>query len=166
MLPIVRPAFVVLVTLLVSGCQTASLEDAAPKSVAVAVPDSTAASATLTQAPLPAAEAPAATPTVIRRNPGFTSPIPIEKTAPVENKEFVAVGASRTGQYPKIGQQPRAANAQLSDAEKRAAEAEMAELLRSRASTPDARAQYEARLRQLRALAASHGSDTQQEIEN
>jgi len=41
----------------------------------------------------------------------------------------------------------------------------MTELLRNRASTPDARAQYEARLRQLRALAANHGSDTQQEIE-
>ena len=41
----------------------------------------------------------------------------------------------------------------------------MTELLRNRASTPDARAQYEARLKELRALAANHGSDMQQEIE-
>jgi hypothetical protein len=54
----------------------------------------------------------------------------------------------------------------LSEADKLAAEAEMTELLRNRATTPDARAQYEARLRQLRALAANHGNDTQQEIEN
>ena len=103
---------------------------------------------------------------VIRRNPGVATIVPIEKTSPVESKEFVASGASRTGQFPTFGQLPKTANAQFSDQEKLAAEAEMAELLRNRASTPDARARYEARLKQLRAVAATHGSDMQQEIEN
>jgi hypothetical protein len=153
MTDIIRLAYVTFAALWVAGCQTASLEDAAPKSVAVISEASTG-------------DTPSAETKVIRRNPGFTSFIPIEKTAPLETKEFVATGASRTGEYPKFGRQPRAANSQLSDAEKLAAETEMTELLRNRASTPDARAQYEARLLQLRALAATHASDTQQLIEN
>ncbi|MCY0095160.1 hypothetical protein [Hoeflea ulvae] len=171
----IRPAFVTLVALIASACQTASLEDAAPKGALAAPPVATSAAPTApptTRAAEGAARDVAANPdpatesTVIRRNPGFTSVVPIEKTAPVENKAFVASGASRTGQYPTIGRLPNTASAQFSDAEKLAAEAEMAELLRSRAATPDARAQYEARLRELRALAASHASDTQQQIEN
>ncbi|AKI00519.1 hypothetical protein IMCC20628_01809 [Hoeflea sp. IMCC20628] len=169
-----RLAVLTLAMLVTAGCQTASLEDAAPKTapanslqVGAAAPAGSeivvATGAAQSEAPAPDT-APA--PTVIRRNPGITSIVPIEKTAPVENKEFVATGANRTGQYPSLGRLPSTANAQLSDAEKTAAEAEMAELLRSRAATPDARAQYESRLRELRALAASHGSDTQQEIEN
>jgi hypothetical protein len=157
--------FAALVCLVAAGCQSASLQDAAPTAVPVARPDNdvskTAASGTKdvsvkTDAPSQ----------VIRRNPGVASVVPIEQTSPVENKQFVASGASRTGQFPTFGQQPKAANAQFSDQEKQAAEAEMAELLRNRASTPDARARYEARLKQLRAVAANHGSDMQQEIEN
>ena len=155
------------------GCQTASLQDIAPSAADVSgvdagtsgtetAPQATGSDAGETQASTDTV----ATPTIIRRNPGITSPIPIEKTAPVVNKAFVAEGASRTGEYPKLGRQPTAANVQFSEAEKVAAEAEMTELLRNRAATPDARAQYEARLRELRALAASHASDTQQEIEN
>ena len=60
---------------------------------------------------------------------------------------------------------PPAANTQMTNAEKRAAEAEMAALLRARAATPGARAQYDARLKELRALADNHGSDTRKEIE-
>ena len=165
-IPIIRPVFVALAALLVTGCQTASLEDAAPKQPTVSALDAGVGVPDSERASVPIAEASSADPVSTRRNPGFVSLIPIEKTEPVENKAFVATGASRTGQYPKFGQQPRAANAQFTDADKLAAEAEMTELLRNRASTPDARAQYEARLRQLRALAASHASDTQQEIEN
>nr|WP_035523711.1 hypothetical protein [Hoeflea sp. BAL378] len=117
-------------------------------------------------APASAPETAAAAPTVVRRNPGFTSVIPIEKTTPVETKEFVETGASQTGVYPKFGHMPKAATTQMTQAEKLAAEAEMAELLRARAATPDARAQYQARLEELRALAANHGRDTQQQIEN
>lgn len=153
MTDIVRLAYVTFAALWVAGCQTASLEDAAPKSVAVS-----------TEAPAEVASS--ADADVIRRNPGFTSVIPIEKTAPVEVKEFVATGARRTGEYPKLGHQPKAANTQFSDIEKLAAEMEMTELLRHRAATPDARAQYEARLRELRELAAHHARDTQQQIEN
>ena len=172
MIPIVRPAFVALFSLLAAGCQTASLEDAAPKTASISSFDAgtsaidgsaegvaSDAAATLTSTD------DASAPAVIRRNPGFMSPIPIEKTVPVVNKEFVATGASRSGQYPSFGRLPKAANAQFSDYDKLVAEAEMTELLRNRASTPDARAQYDTRLRQLRALAANHGSDTQQEIE-
>lgn len=170
----VRPAVLTFAMLVMAGCQTASLEDAAPKAatadtlqVGAAAPAGSevvvATGAAPNKAPTP--DAPPA-PTVIRSNPGFTSVVPIEKTAPVQNKEFVAQGANRTGQYPTFGRIPSTANAQLSSAEKSAAEAEIAELLRSRAATPDARAQYELRLLQLRALAASHGSDTQRKIEN
>ena len=177
MIPTVRPAFIVPLMLFLASCQTASLEDAAPTSANFNVADAgatdtaaVAADAASEQTPDAGAapEAPASPPTpiTIRRNPGITSIIPIEKTAPVVNKDFVAAGADRSGTYPKIGVQPKAANAQFSDAEKAAADAEMAELLRTRASTPDARAEYEARLAELRALAATHASQTQQEIEN
>ncbi|MBC7280741.1 hypothetical protein [Hoeflea sp.] len=94
------------------------------------------------------------------------SVVPIEQTTPVETQDFVETGARRTGEYPTFGRMPKAANTQMSDAEKRAAEAEMAALLRARAATPGARAQYEARLKQLRALAANHGADAKKEIEN
>ncbi|MDP2119665.1 MAG: hypothetical protein Q8K28_07175 [Hoeflea sp.] len=93
------------------------------------------------------------------------SPVPIEQTAPVQTQDFVATGARRAGVYPTFGRMPQAANSQLTTAEKVAAEAEMTELLRARATTPGARAQYEARLKELRALAANHGTDTQREIE-
>lgn len=171
----VRPGVLTLVALVATGCQTASLEDAAPKSALVSTYDAGAAAPAgavdvvadaATQAPSPDATATAQGSTVIRRNPGIVSPIPIEKTAPVENKEFVAVGANRTGQTPTFGRLPNTANTQLSEAEKSAAEAEMAALLRARAATPDARAQYEKRLKELQALASSHASDTQREIEN
>jgi len=156
MIPCVRPISVALVCLVtVVGCQSASLQDAAPTAVPVARPDNGGV-----QAVAPETEK------VIRRNPGIGSVVPIEKTSPVEDKEFVASGASRTGQYPNFNQQPKAANAQFSDQQKQAAEEEIAELLRNRASTPDARARYEARLRRLRAVAANHGSEMQQEIEN
>ncbi|MEP3437519.1 MAG: hypothetical protein ABJN75_12155 [Hoeflea sp.] len=177
MMEIYRPAFVAFVAILASGCQTASLEDAAPKPAAAdsqavsSVPgtmvdqaDVESANAQEQTTPQEPAPEPAA-PTVIRRNPGVMSVIPIEKTTPVEKKDFVATGARQTGQYPSFGRMPKAANSQLTEAQKLAAEAEMTELLRSRAATPGARAQYERRLKELRALAASHGSDTQREIE-
>lgn len=170
----VRPAFLTLVALVATGCQTASLEDAAPKGALVSTFDAGAAAPAGTvevvadgaSQAAPDAAATAQASTVIRRNPGFTSPIPIEKTVPVENKEFVATGANRTGQTPTFGRLPNAANTQFSDAEKSAAEAEMAALLRARAATPNAKAQYEKRLKELQALASSHARDTQQEIEN
>ncbi len=92
--------------------------------------------------------------------------MPLEQAEPVDSKEFVTSGARRTGRYPSFGEQPTAATAQMSEAERIAAEAEMTELLKDRASSPDARAQYEARLRQLRALARSHARETQEKIEN
>lgn len=146
-----------------SGCQTASLEDAAPTAVPAAQPGVTGELTGADGVSIPPADSP---PDVTRRNPGFTSVIPIEKTAPVENKDFVASGASRTGRFPTFGEQRTAANTQMTEAERIAAEAEMTELLKARASTPDARAQDDARLRQLRALAASHARDTQEKIEN
>ena len=170
MIAIVRPICVATVCLLVAGCQTASLEDAVPKSAVVAPADDDASLVTASQpAAGPASDQVSAEgnrpSNVTRRNPGIASIVPLEQTAPVENKAFVASGASRTGQYPTFGRQPKAANTQFSDQEKLAAEAEMTALLKSRASTPDARAQYEARLKRLRALAASHGDAMQQEIE-
>jgi hypothetical protein len=156
-----------LAVFMLAGCQTASLEDAAPSVVPAAEPVVSAQETDSFCRPDGAAESSSAGQTVVtRRNPGLTSIIPIEQTAPVENKEFVTSGARRTGQFPTFGRLPSAANTQLTEAERIAAEAEMTALLKARASTPDARAQYEARLRRLRALAASHARDTQQKIEN
>ena len=171
MTPNARVIFTALICLVAAGCQSASLEDAAPKAVPVARPDLAAERKDAPQQALAlsASDAPAkpeAASQVVRRNPGVASIVPLEETKPVENKEFVASGASRSGEFPTFSKQPKASNEQFSDAEKRAAEAEMAELLRNRASTPDARARYEARLKRLRAVAASHGSDMQQKIEN
>jgi hypothetical protein len=170
MRPLVRPAFVALFSLLAAGCQTASLEDVAPTTVpvtqadaAMTAPEVAADGIVPETGEQPTGDAVAST--EVRRNPGLPSLIPLEKTPPPETKEFVAAGVEKTGRFPTFGRQPRAANAQFSEADKLAAEAEMTELLANRASTPDARAQYEARLRQLRALAANHASDTQQEIE-
>ncbi|MBU4530685.1 MAG: hypothetical protein KUA43_02215 [Hoeflea sp.] len=173
MIPFHRPVFVAFVAILAAGCQTASLEDAAPVAATVVTSEVPAAPAIVADAattgtagtPDPAAEPVSAAPTVIRKNPGIMSVVPIEQTTPVATQDFVDTGARRTGEYPTFGRMPQAANTQMTDAEKRAAEAEMAELLRARAATPGARAQYEARLRQLRALAANHGSDAQKQIE-
>lgn len=171
MMPIVRPLIVVWCLLLLAGCQTASLEDAAPRRVPVSATGNEAGQAAGANRVVAsngngAPETENSLLQTVTRNSGIPSVIPLEKTTPVENEEFVASGANRSGQYPSFGRQPKAANAQFSDQEKLEAEAEMTELLRNRASTPDARAQYEARLRELRALAANHGSDAQQEIEN
>lgn len=173
---IARTSGLVFVTLIVAGCQTASLEDVAPKTVPLASPVSVSADGEST--PLAAVEnTPQAAVTVDsedkqqvatvtrRPNPGFMSVIPLESRPEVEDKEFVATGASRSGAFPTFAT-PRAANSQMTDAERIAAEAEMTELLRSRATTPNARAQYEARLKQLRALADNHARETQAQIEN
>ncbi len=157
------PWFGLLAAIVLAGCQTASLEDAAPTVVPASEP---LVIGQETDADAAAVASSADQDSVTRRNPGIASIIPIEQTAPVENKEFVITGARRTGQFPTFGRVPTAANTQLSEAERIAAEAEMTELLRARASTPDARAQYDARLRQLRALADSHARDTQSKIEN
>jgi hypothetical protein len=156
-------ALCALMAFVVVGCQTASLEDAAPIAART-----TAAPASVSGAGAePLAEAMVADPApATRRNPGFASVIPIEERAVIEDKEFVATGARRTGEFPNFGPVPKAANTQMSVYERLVTEAEMTELLRARASTPDARAQYEARLTQLRALAASHASEAQQQIEN
>ncbi|WP_299863078.1 hypothetical protein [uncultured Hoeflea sp.] len=154
---IARISSLVCVALIVAGCQTASLEDAAPKTVPVAGPETVSADSEGTQQ---------AAPTVTQRpNPGFMSVIPLESRPQVEDKEFVTTGTSRSGAFPTF-ETPRAANAQMTDAERIAAEAEMTELLQSRATTPNARAQYEARLKELRALADNHARETQAQIEN
>tara|TARA_R110000850_G_scaffold2897_3_gene13397 strand:+ start:602 stop:1270 length:669 start_codon:yes stop_codon:yes gene_type:complete len=165
MTSIVRPMFAVLICLVVAGCQSASLQDAAPTAVPVARPDNGVPETAVLESDAVSVKADGSS-QVLRRNPGVPSVVPLEQTAPVKNKEFVASGASRTGEFPTFGKQPKAANAQFSNEDKLAAEAEMAELLRSRALTPDARARYEARLKLLRAIAANHGSDMQEEIEN
>lgn len=170
MRPSVPPAFVALFSLLVAGCQTASLQDVAPTTVPVSrAADPTTATDGQAEATVPgnAGNPPGGevASAETSRDAGLASILPLEKTLPPDTKEFVAAGVAKTGQFPTFGRQPRAANTQFSEYDKLAAEAEMAELLANRASTPDARAQYEARLRQLRALAASHASDTQQEIE-
>jgi hypothetical protein len=71
----------------VVGCQTASLEDAAP----IAARTTTAPASVSGAGAEPLAEAMVADPApATRRNPGFASVIPIEERAVIEDKEFVA----------------------------------------------------------------------------
>ena len=171
MIAIPRPAFVAFVAFLTVGCQTASLEDAAPRAAFVSGAESTATpEGGLDQQSVASSdvfpEAPAAVASEKPQKPKVALKVPQESGAQVERQAFVTEGASRTGEYPTFGSLPATANTQLSAEQKSAAEAEFAELLRARARTPSARAQYNARLKQLRELGASHGNDTLQQIEN
>ena len=121
-----------------SGCQTASLEDAAPAGASTPSGPSAA-----TQMGLP---------TVV------PSARPIPPTA-----DFVASGARRTGEYPQF-KTLEAANTQLTPEQKKAAENEMAGLLRARAATPSSQMTYAQRLAYLRKVAANHGDEAEAEI--
>lgn len=170
-----------------AGCQSASLEAAAPSGalpqpVVAADAPSAAATPAVTAAPLAAVpsdtqsvataqnntqaanQSPALT--VERRNPGFVSIVPIERTSEPERADFVASGARNSGQFPNVGVTPGAAIHQMSAAEKYEQEARMLEILRNRENNPVTRASYDRRVAELRRLVRTHAKEVERQIEN
>lgn len=148
-----------------SGCQTASLEDAAPTNAQLAANsaaqqgDSTAAVSSDAAAATDASTTPA--PSAVTQM-GLPTVVPTARPKP-ETKDFVATGARRTGDFPQF-KTLESANSQLSAEQKQAAEKEMADLLRARAATPAAQMTYAQRLAYLRKIAANHGDETEAQI--
>lgn len=148
-----------------SGCQTASLEDAAPTRAQLAAgsaavqSDKTAAAAAEAEATTDATPKPA--PTIVTQM-GLPTVVPSARPKP-ETKDFVATGARRTGDFPQF-KPLESANSQLSPEQKKAAEKEMADLLRARAATPAAQMTYAERLAYLRKLAATHADEAEAQI--
>lgn len=161
----------------VAACQTASLEDAAPRVAATATvqtespaqaPGTPVAAANRT-ADAQAATGPQAAPqttgsTVSSLGVVSVIPVPSSAARAPAPKPFVASSAARTGEFPKIGTQPVAATHQMTDAERAAADAQIAELLRARAATPAEKAVYAKRLAELRKLARTHADAAERQI--
>ncbi|WP_146215525.1 hypothetical protein [Hoeflea marina] len=127
------------------------MEDAAPTRAQLAA-TAPADAGTAAVEPAPSAATRMGLPTVLPS----ARPIP-------ETRDFVATGASRTGEFPRF-EALQSANSQLSDAEKRAAEKQMADLLRARAGTPSAQMTYAERRAYLRKVAATHAAEAEAEI--
>jgi len=80
--------------------------------------------------------------------------------------QFVAEGARQSDVFPRFGPIPPVAASQMSEQERIALEVRMTQRLRAQTTDPEQRKIHEARLVELRALAANHASDTQNAIEN
>lgn len=137
---------------LLSACTSASLGDAAPTPSAQA-----AGSPTATASPMATGAAPqtaATTKAGVRASHGTAT----------RNAQFVEAGASHTNVYPKFVP-PHPATTQMTDAEKKAFEAQMAARIKANEAPAESPAEYQERMKLMRALAAEHGSDTLREIE-
>lgn len=151
--------------LLLAGCQTALLESPAPAKVGSTsgtgsgATNSGAVGGTKTTSPASASSATgtqsgaAPRKTVSRHKPARDS-----GTA-TRNAAFVEKGVAKSDTYPKFVP-ARAATTQMSDAEKKAFEADMAARMKAGTKPSETQAEYEERLKLMRALAAGHGSDT------
>ncbi len=126
------------VLVLVAGCVSASLEDAAPK------PDTR--------------------PPVSETKTSADSGAQDANTA--RDNSFVAEGARRNDDYPTFAQTPIGATDQLSDSAKQAILDEMASIRAAHQSAGNQAAAYSTRYNNLQELAKTHGVDTQAEIEN
>lgn len=83
-----------------------------------------------------------------------------------KNAEFVEQGAAQSETYPKFVP-PKAATTQMTDAEKKAFEEQMAARMKANAAPKDETpAEYAERMKLMRALAAEHGPDTLKAIKN
>lgn len=131
--------------LAIAGCQTASLEDAAPTS---------------------ATAAPASKPLISVEDITVPSPVPLPRgEAPLPpQQQFVTDGIADTGSFPAVGTPRQTANSQLSAAEQAAITAEMERLKASQPAGGASQAEYEARLKRLRELAGTHAADAEREI--
>ncbi|WP_377296137.1 hypothetical protein [Rhizobium sp. SGZ-381] len=75
-----------------------------------------------------------------------------------------ALAKSDTGVYPTFAGPLTAANTQISDAEATTAQDQMTKLAAARANGSVSEADYQARVAELRKLAADHAADTQSQI--
>lgn len=129
--------------MLIAGCQTASLEDAAPKSADTQQRTNIATDndiRVISPIPLPARE--------------------VEK---LERQQFVEDRVAQSGQYPKVGVDREGAMRQMSDDEARALESEFAQY-RGKGTGAATGAEYRRRLEELRKTARDHADETEKEI--
>ncbi|MBW3098145.1 hypothetical protein [Pseudohoeflea coraliihabitans] len=147
---LLAPAGLAALVLTLAGCQTASLEDAAPREAVVKADASAASEATADTAP------------VLR----VPSPVPLPRNAgpEPEAKEFVAARNSAEGEYPNLGTPREAALQQLSAAEAAALKREMAVAKAGASGGGGNAAAYRRRYNELQAIARSHEQTTEQEI--
>ncbi|MBA68874.1 MAG: hypothetical protein CML30_08355 [Rhizobiales bacterium] len=129
--------------MLIAGCQTASLEDAAPKTAG-----------TQRQTNI-------ATDNDIR----IISPIPLpaRKVEKLQRQQFVEDRVAQSGQYPNIGLDREGAMQQMSDNEAQALEREFAQY-RGKGKRAATDAEYRRRLAELRKTAREHAEETEKEI--
>ncbi|TDH39217.1 hypothetical protein E2A64_09150 [Pseudohoeflea suaedae] len=133
-----------------AGCQTASLEDAAPKSV-------------------PASAGPAQTTNIATdNNIRIISPVPIpgRKVDDIERQQFVQDRIAQDGNYPAVGVDREAAMAQLSPAQAQALEQEFRQYRGGAKAAASTEEEYRRRLAELRQTAQTHARDAEREIEN
>lgn len=135
-------AVVAALAAMLAGCQTASLEDAAPKA--------------------PEQSSNIATDLGIE----IISPVPIpgRKVDPVERQQFVEERISQKGEYPLVGVDRQAAMQQLSDEEAAALEREFDQYRGKTGSRTQTDAEYRRRLAELRRTARTHADDAEKQI--
>jgi hypothetical protein len=151
-----RGLSVLLALSILSGCVSASLEDAAPKQ-------------------LPPEDAEAVDGSVANNGsagsnidvPGTdTSANTAEGAAAERDTSFVEDGALRNRRFPTFAKMPVGATEQLSAADKQQLESEMAEIRAAFGSGGISEAEYRARLMELEELARTHASEAKKQIEN
>jgi hypothetical protein len=125
-----------------AGCQSTSLEDAAPKAQAKQ--------------------------TNIATDLGIEilSPVPIpgRKVDRVERQQFVEERINQSGEFPLVGVDREAAMQQLSDEDAAALESEFDQYRGKTAATGQTDAEYRRRLAELRKTAQTHARDTEKQI--
>lgn len=84
----------------------------------------------------------------------------------VRDTRFVEEGAMRNRAFPTFANTPVGATEQLSAADKLQIESEMSAIRAAYGSGGLSEASYNARMKELKDLARTHGSDVQDEIEN
>lgn len=85
---------------------------------------------------------------------------------PPRDTQFVEQGALRNSKFPTFANTPVGATEQLSPADKKKIEAEMASIRAAYGSGALSEAAYNARVQELNDLARTHASDVRNEIEN
>ncbi|MEM9106080.1 MAG: hypothetical protein AAGC96_10530 [Pseudomonadota bacterium] len=138
-------AAALLCLLVMSGCVSASLEDAAPTSdTTTGAIESQATDATQTEAAVTDAA---------------------ETSAEIRDNSFVEEGAIRDDTFPTFERSPTAANEQISDEEKEKLLAEMEALKASMKRRGAGAGNSDARYQELQNLAREHADETKQQIE-
>ncbi|MEX3009182.1 hypothetical protein [Hoeflea sp. TYP-13] len=142
----VTAAGLLAVLAILTGCVSASLEDAAPTATSQPEPASTGTT-------------PENTGTTVAGADGA----PEDKE--VRDNSFVETGARRNDSFPTFAISPRGATEQLSEEEKQALLNEMRVLRAAQQRGGNSSAGYSARYNELKEIARTHGIETQKEIE-